>query len=190
MIERFLVSLVPYVVPRNSTGVPSVKWMIRGLKALIAVLVFRFPKFGLSAHERSHIKTTVVKLQREGKLTTSPAREKKWLGVYFIRLFANAMIKDAPQNGTKSWDVLWSRLTSLILLAAVAGRSGEIALSQGYDELHIMTWSDVRMIILLGAAEDAAVGRTRIRADVTLRFQKGEKYFSSLPPTSSSVTLD
>lgn len=124
MIERFLVSIVKYVVPRNPTGIPSVNWMTRGLESLEEALIFEFPKFQLSAYDRSHLKSTINNLQREGKLTTSALREKQWLVVYFIRLIANATLKDALDNGTKSWDVLWSRLTSLVLVAALACRGG------------------------------------------------------------------
>lgn len=49
-----------------------------------------------------------------------------------IRKMSVALINDAEQNGTLSWDVTLSRVLSLVLQATVAGRSGDVARSRQY----------------------------------------------------------
>jgi hypothetical protein len=169
-IERFLITIVQYVIPRNPSGVPSVNWVKRGIACLVKMLTFSYPEFKLSAHDAVNIRSRVHALRKEGKLTTSAVREKQWLGVYYVRLLVNALLKQALEEGTRNWDVTLSCCTSILLVAAICARSGDIARSRSYDDTNALLWGDIRITM---PAMDSTL--QDLRAMVTIRCEKGHR---------------
>jgi hypothetical protein len=70
-------------------------------------------------------------LLKNNILTKDPFREKQWLGIRLIERCVTALLKDALENGTLSWDVVICRAASLILVSCLS-RAGDVALSAHY----------------------------------------------------------
>lgn len=64
---------------------------------------------------------------KDGKITNDPSREKQWLGAHVIGGMAKAILMDAVDNGTLSWDVTICRVLSIVLISALCTRSGDVA---------------------------------------------------------------
>jgi hypothetical protein len=64
---------------------------------------------------------------KEGKITKDPSRQKQWLSAHIIGGMAKAVLIDALDNGTLSWDVTICRVFSIVLISALCSRSGDVA---------------------------------------------------------------
>ena len=80
-------------------------------------------------------------------------------------------MRDAIQNGTKSWDVVIAKCLSLSMMTATGSRAGDLAVSGGYTDETSTRLGD--MIIKIRKNAD---GHVVFRSKLTLRFVKGHKH--------------
>jgi hypothetical protein len=131
--------------------------------------VFKYPAFKLSRHESIRIDTVLDTLSKEKKVLRGKWRKSQWLGANLLEKVSRAWLRAALDKGCLSWDVQLHKLLSIVLLSALACRSGEVSLSRGYADEY-MRWSHIKLKL-------AADGNTvdNLEADVTLSFEKGKK---------------
>lgn len=58
-----------------------------------------------------------------------------------------AWLKHHRDNGSVLWDFSISRLMSVVLVAALGAKSGDVAPSNEYAGLEYMTWCDIELIV-------------------------------------------
>lgn len=148
-------------VPRYST-------QVRYLQLLITKLIFVYPTFTLSPHERRRISICLKSLLQEGKLTKDPQREAQWVGITLVKRMVKAMAEEAYTSGTRSWDCTISKILSVVLLSVLGSRAGDITLSQGYENAECLRWEHVHMKLMPGT-------KSQLLMRLTLAYEKGHK---------------
>ena len=81
-----------------------------------------------------------------------------------------AMLADAENNGTRSWEVIIWMMLALALLSALCARAGDVVRSGLYTGNECLCWQDVHIV-----GKEDAEGRMLFHATFTLRFEKGDK---------------
>lgn len=66
-------------------------------------------------------------LTLEKKLTNKLKFDKKWLGAFMVAKVIRAVYEEALTNGVISWDVALAKIQSMVLMAALGCRAGDIA---------------------------------------------------------------
>ncbi|KAI9823764.1 MAG: hypothetical protein M1832_002321 [Thelocarpon impressellum] len=112
-------------------------------------------------------------LQKESKLFKGYWRKTQWVEHALLERMAKAWIKDALNNGCRSWDMRLARLLSVVLVSALNRRSGDIAQSYRYKGAKYLTWADVTLKLERGPEIKNLV------AKFTLRHTKGFKWVVS-----------
>jgi hypothetical protein len=145
MLERFLVTMTNNAckasISRRSSGIPSVGWLQRGLRAVIVGLQFRHRQWAPDRNASTRFRVVIRELFVQNKLTRDPIKIKQWLTMRLTIQMANALMEQALTSDVKSWDVLIMRLLSWILQSAVDGRAGDVTMTKGYIT-HFLKWED------------------------------------------------
>lgn len=168
-IERFFFAITKYMKP-VAKSVPRWDTMKNYLRLLITKLIFQYPKFSLSPNERSRIANTFKEMLDRSLLTKDPAREAQWVGITLVKKMVIAVIEDATNGGTRSWDVTVSKILTLVLLGTLGARGGDLAQSDGYKGLEYSRWS--HMEIKVKGPEPSL---DNLRLKVTVAYEKGYK---------------
>ena len=110
---------------------------------------------------------------RAGRLTKDPVRVKQWVGAVLVQQMVHALIQNAHETGTFNWDVVWSRATSLLWLAALQARSGDICKGPWAEDAlrSYLCWGDIGLSLSSGSSSEYLEGEVR----VLLRGEKGHK---------------
>lgn len=154
----------------KSLEVPSYLWLQQGVGHLVKACVFYFPSFSLSRHETQRIATTIDYLWQEGRLTKEPKFERNWVGVFLVRKLAVGVLEDGLKRGTVSWDVTLAKTLSIVMVAALASRAGDVTVAplEG-QKLPYLCYKDVVIKLVGGNAVENLV------AEVVIRNEKGYK---------------
>jgi hypothetical protein len=131
-LHRFMDSMVQITHSRYKTSTMlSYGWFHHGLRNTIQSCKFQYADFKLTSKDRLMLESLASSLLKNSILTKDPFREKQWLGIRLVERCVTALLKDALENGTLSWDVVICRAASLILVSSL-GRSGDVTVSSGY----------------------------------------------------------
>jgi hypothetical protein len=151
-------------------NVPSLSWIKVGFRRVLMGLIFRYPKFTLSPHERSRMRSVFHQFLKDGLVTRQPIREAQWVGAFLIRQMVVALLRHAIENGTTNWDKTIQKVLSILLIAALSCRSGDIMKTQ--SETHdrpFLCYDDITIKMVNG------VGLEDLVATVVIRNEKGKK---------------
>ena len=160
-LERFLDTIVRHVTPGGL--VPTKLWMELGLTHLKKALTFYHPEFSLSEHEDLRLGCTINTLWNDGRLTTE-CREREWVGVALVQKMSIALLKNAIEHGTKSWDYTANDILMLVLTASLQCRAGDVLRS--FFDKHpspYIIYDDIVIKFVGGFQIDNLVGRVKIR---------------------------
>lgn len=149
-IVRFISIIVKRIKP-ISHEVPSYSVIRSGIRTLINELIFHHDGFRVSPHESKRIDATINDLLVSGKLTKDPIREKCWIGASLVRKLVTALFQDSLVAGTLNWDVTIYRALSIVFIAALATRAGDITRSSLDTQLRpYLCYSDITMKLVNG----------------------------------------
>lgn len=168
-IERFLGSMISKVTPVGNQ-VPSFSWIKVGFRRILTGLIFKYPKFTLSPHERSRMTSVFQQFVKDGLITRKPIREGQWVGVFLVRRLVVALLQQALDEGTTNWDKTIQKALSMLLIAALSCRGGDIMKTQ--SETHdrpFLCYDDITLKLVDG------VGIENLEASVIIRNEKGKK---------------
>ncbi|KAH7398061.1 hypothetical protein BKA64DRAFT_673464 [Cadophora sp. MPI-SDFR-AT-0126] len=152
--------------------VPRYDTQLRYLNLLIPKLVFEYPDFTLSAHERLRISVCLKSLLQDGKLTNDPQREAQWVGISLVKRMIVAIVEEGIESGTRSWDVTIAKVLSIILLGVLGARCGEPSVSQGYMGVEYLRWEHIWLKLKPGTKD-------KLTMRITLMYEKGDRDDSS-----------
>lgn len=119
--------------------------------------------------ESTHITTTIDRGFKEGRLTKDPVRIKLWCRAATLKVLINAVFTSAIGEGTPNWDVLLSKILSVVWCAALSCRPGDILNSSSANKIPYLAWKDIDLR-LVGA------NISGFTASVTIRNEKAHKY--------------
>lgn len=109
----------------------SYSWFYQGVRYAINACQFEFDKFKLTAQDGKRLENLASRLLKANVITKDPFRQKQWLGCRIVQRCVSAILKDALENGTLSWDVVLCRAATLVLICAL-GRGGDVVVSSHY----------------------------------------------------------
>lgn len=168
---RFISRLPTHLESRHSDG--KIAWTLikNALVQLDRSLSFHYADYNLSRHGRLRIEATIQKLLDDGQITQDPVREKQWLTCQVVKKLATAVVSDAVQNGTRSWDFTLAGTFSLVLQAALSSRSGDFKRSSHYTGDEYLKWQDIELVAVGSNDNDKLVFKMLVK----LFYRKGAK---------------
>lgn len=87
-----------------------------------------------------------------GKLTKDPSREKHWVGAMLIQKLVTALLRDSLIGGTLNWDVAMCKALAIVLIAALACRTGDVTKAKLDTQLlPYLCYNDVTMKLVNGS---------------------------------------
>lgn len=167
---------------RNSkstiAGKPAISLsVVRSLLArLIKLLTFRHEHL-LKAYTPHHLARIEVRLQQlvtQGKLVRCTWYKKQWISFMTLLRMSRSWFQRAMSEGTYSWDIILTKVTSVVMQSAMSSRSGDITRTQLYEALECLCWKDITL--KLDEATDRSMPKVAdLRGTFLLRFTKGYK---------------
>jgi len=146
------------------------------LSRLIKMLTFRHEHF-LKAYGKHHLGRIEAHLQQrvtKGKLVRGVWYKKQWISFMTLLRMSRSWFQRAMSEGTSSWDVMLTKITSVVMQSAMSSRSGDITRSQLYEGFECLCWKDI--ILTLDEATDRSMPKVEdLRGTFLLRFTKGYK---------------
>jgi hypothetical protein len=141
-----------------------------GKDRLLESCIFHYKAFALSPHERLRIATTIDSLLHQGRLTKEPSWERNWVGAAVVRKLTTAMVKQALEHGTMTWDITVAKVLSIVFVAALGARTGDVTVAPlDRHKLPYLCYQDVVIKMDGGTTIDD------LMAIVTIRNEKGDK---------------
>ncbi|KAK0125600.1 hypothetical protein ONS96_009435 [Cadophora gregata f. sp. sojae] len=166
-IERFLASMITKVKPVGNE-VPSLSWIRMGFRRILMGLLFQYSKFTLSAHERVRIKSAFEQFLKDGLITRKPSREAQWVGAFLVSRLVGALLQQALAEGTTNWDKTIQKALSMVLIAALSCRCGDIMKTQSEThELPFLCYDDITIKLVGGHGLENLVATVVIRNEKT-----------------------
>ena len=162
------------IIPKLTPGiadksVPGVEGLVRGLRVLIEYGRFQYDDWKLTPHEGARIKTFLSDAVHDGRLTKGIWQEKVWLSFMILARMSTTWLRHHLQNGSFLWDYTIARLMSVVLIAALGCRSGDITRASAYQGVEYIKWSDVSLTLNGPAVWE------NLRGHIVIRYGKGQK---------------
>ncbi|KAL1623785.1 hypothetical protein SLS54_004246 [Diplodia seriata] len=171
-LYRFVETIVQNINARIP-GKPAMSknTLLVGLASLNRALSEEYEGFQISAFGATRMDSLINRLVKEGRLIQGVWKEKVFMGIATIRKMALGFMRDALEKGTRSWDTTILKLTSILVIAALGSRPGDVVRSTMYTDMEVLTWEDLTLKLKEGgdSAKDLTI-------DVKLRFVKGYKH--------------
>lgn len=109
-----------------------------------------------------------------GALTKDPARQREWVDSHLLAEMCRALLLDAADRGTKSWDYRIQQALLLAMLCGTVGRVGDVLGSYDTKD-QLLTWGDITLKLFTVVNDGGTQQEEVFRANIKLRFTKGKK---------------
>lgn len=152
---------------------PNESTIKEATKVLIAYGHFRWSRadgFDLSKHDASRLAVWIDDAVKAGRLVRGRWRESSWIGYATLSRLVRAYLERALCYGTRNWDLIIAKCFSVVLVAALGARAGDVARSHGYTGQEYLQFRHIELTVE-GDAPDLA----NLAATITLEFVKGSK---------------
>lgn len=124
----------------------------------------------MTRHDSLRISTALEQLLRDGRLTREASRQRNWVGTHILRKIVTAILDNALSEGTLHWDVTLSRIASLVLVAALSARAGDLNADPLDDQpLPYLCYKDIDLKFVGGQEIE------NLEAELTIRNEKFKK---------------
>lgn len=110
-------------------------------------------------------------LIQNGTVTNNTKHTKEWVGVTLVSRLVAALFEQALEKGTLNWDCTIQKALCVILMSAIACRSGDI--TRDHNDTHsdpYLMWQDIEITMSPGGKEVED-----LEATVMLRNEKFDK---------------
>ncbi|KAL2075417.1 hypothetical protein VTL71DRAFT_360 [Oculimacula yallundae] len=169
-IERFLASMISKVTPVGN-DVPSLSWLKVGFRRILMGLIFKYSAFSLSAHERARMRSVFHQFLNDGLITRQPSREAQWVGAFLVSRMVGALLRQAFDEGTTDWDKTIQKALSMVLIAALSCRCGDIMKTQSEThDLPFLCYDDITIKLVDGNDLNNLVATVLIRNEKAKKF--------------------
>lgn len=147
-------------------------------KILIQYGTFRWSReddFNITRHEREEFKAFSIQAVKDKRLTKGRWRDKTWVGFVTLSRMVRVFLEHHIQNGALNFDVVMSKCLSVVLIAALGSRSGDVARSDGYKGTEYMQYRHIELYLEAGAGRDHPPRFKDLHATITLEYVKWYK---------------
>ena len=142
---------------------------------------FRWPnkkeKFKITKGDNVRINSWFDGAAREGRMVKGLQKAKAWIGFAVISRLVACYLHNAALNGCFNWDVIMCDCLSIVLVASLGCRSGEVHLSTNHkeDSRYYMRWEHIEMIVDDTETNDVESCLSNLRVHIKVEYRKGEK---------------
>lgn len=149
--------------------------MVSALQKILDWAIFIY-NFRLSPQEGSRIKVFLSDCVRAGRLTTGTWQKKVWISFMIMDRMASAYITHHLDHGARNWDIIAARMMSVVLIAGIGCRAGDVTRAAMWDGVQFLQWQHVDLTF-----EDTDTDGDRepcfenLRAHIVLEYTKGHK---------------
>ncbi|KAG6366236.1 hypothetical protein INS49_000412 [Diaporthe citri] len=136
--------------------------------------------FEITGHDSARFKAFTAQAVKDKRLTKGMWKGRSWVGFVTLSRMVRVFLEHYVQHGARSFDLVISRSLSIVLVAALGCRAGDIALTQGYTGLE---YRNIELYLEEEAPSPAGQQQPQrprpsirdLRAVVTIEFAKGHK---------------
>ncbi|TAQ88753.1 hypothetical protein B7494_g2950 [Chlorociboria aeruginascens] len=153
---------------------PSKEVMVGGFGHISAYGTFTYTEasgYKLTARDGSRMNTWLDDAVKSGRLTKGRWKKRVWLNYIIVSRMAKAWIEHFEKYGTRSWDLVIAKLLSIVLVASLGMRAGDVTQSRGYKKSEYLKYKDIKLQIV-GNREPKL---ENIKASITLEYVKCKK---------------
>ncbi|KAI3398505.1 hypothetical protein diail_9029 [Diaporthe ilicicola] len=174
---RFFDSIIGKIKPCGTNKpAPNLNVIQSAFKVLLKYGTFRWSDkdgFGMTPHDGARFKAFTIQAVKEKRLIKGTWRKRTWIGFVTLSRMIRVFLEHFIQNGAWNFDVVISKCLSVVLIASLGGRSGDVARSDGYSGVEHMKYKDIELYLEAEAGEQPQF--RHLRATVTIEYAKGDK---------------
>ena len=153
---------------------PNANTIVNGVKVILGYGHFQWSEsdgFKIGRHEAARFKTWLDQAKRAGRLTQGSWKKRTWIGYAVLSRLVRAYLTRGIEQGTVNWDIIVAKCLSMVLVASLGSRTGDVALSGKYKgTTYYMQYRHIELFV-----EGDEPIYSNIRARVTLEYEKGHK---------------
>ena len=153
----------------GKTGI-SMGYIGAAFDHLMAFGSFSYPDFNISAHEKARLHTFFDDEFKAGRLYRGLAQQRVFITCSIMNKLGRDWLKHHEDNGTANWDVTLAQLMSIVLMASLGCRAGDISRSEDYHGDEYLKWKNIELTL-----RSSGTDLTGIEAIFTLPYTKAKK---------------
>lgn len=145
-------------------------------KILLKYGTFRWSRkdgFDITPHDGALFKSFYTQAVQEKRLIKGSWRKRTWAGFITISRMIRVFLEHHLEHGAWNFDVVVLKCLTIVLIAALGCRSGDVALSQGYKGAEHLQYQHIELFLEVGYGEEPQF--KHLRAVLTLDYTKGRK---------------
>lgn len=148
---------------------PSIQTIRGGLASLSKTLLELHEDFTISKSKSLQIDSLLNKLVKDKVLIAGKWLPSNRVGFQTLLFLADTWMNSGLIDGVTSWDTYISRQLSIVLMASLASRSGDVLRTQVYEDKECCLFKDLTVSFQGGDSME------HLTMNVCLRFVKGYK---------------
>jgi len=125
--------------------------------------------FKITRHDGLRLQTWIDDAVKANRLTKGHWRKKSWIGFVTLSRMVRTFLNHCHTHGCWSWDVVISKCLSVVLVAALGARSGDVTRTAQYRGSEYLQWRHIEMYCHGEAKFE------NLTVTITLEFEKGSK---------------
>lgn len=170
-LMRFFDSMISKIKSRfRDKPAPNQSLFASALDILLQYGTFKWATFEMTWHHGTRMKTFFDDAVRAGRLTVGRWNKRVWLGFMLMARMGNDWLPHYDTHGALNWDVIISRLLSVVLVTSLGCRSGDVSRSEHWKGMEFIQYHD----IILMLSEHGSKFED-LQAHIVIEFEKGRK---------------
>lgn len=153
---------------------PSLAVIQKAFYLLLKYGTFRWSRedgFKITLHDKEQFKAFTIQAVKDKRLTKGRWFKQTWVGFVTLSRMVRVFLQHCVRNGALTFDLVISKCLSVVLVAALGSRSGNVARANGYRGTEYVQYRHVELYLEAGSG----CGFQDLRATVTLEYTKGHK---------------
>ena len=158
-------------IKTNISGKPAIsfKTLTTTLRVLLDYGQLRWASFRFSKHDANRLKVFFDDSVKSQRLIKGKWLQRTWVGVSTLSHLIRCFLRHFIERGCLSWDVVIAKCLSVVLVASLGCRSGDIVQSNLYVGNEYLQWQHVEFCL------EGGITFSDLRAVITLNYRKGYK---------------
>ena len=130
-IFRFIDGMIDKVRP-GSKDKPAINQntMVVALKTILDYSTFTYSDFKYTPRDGARIRTLFDDCVRDGRLTQGMWKKRLWMSFMILARLVSKFLGYHIRSGTSNWDVTIAKVMSIVLVASIGSRAGDVSRSQ------------------------------------------------------------
>ena len=179
---RFLDSVLDTMDTRRDKPGPNISSIRKAYNILIHYGNFHWSKeddFLFTRRDSERFRSFLDTLIREKRIVRGRWGSKTWIGFVTLSRLVRTFLDHWALHGALNWDIVVVKSLSLVLVASLGARGGDVTQSRGYKDPVHLQYRHVKLYLEAPTSThtglDNAPKLTDLRAEISMEFVKGHK---------------